>query len=562
MTESSQNSSTENALLGNDVSSRNPNRKTDFADMGRAKLFLLFCGVTTVLPWNFFMSAYDYYMMRLRVGDASNDFDSACVKSLKAWEAATDNGAMCQCSGNDAVWGHVNETITLTSSNNDDIVNDMATLERLVYGANGVGSDSIVVDQKYQKFWNSYLSFATMGTVLMVALITNTSWFNKNFPAENRVSKSLIVVLGCLVVTIMMIYWHPSVDMFFKATLLIVLIINAFGSVYQTTMFQVTGELPMVLLNMMLVGQAAGGVFANIVGAIAGVIMNAVFYDNEPVKKSNALATLFFLIACVVVYITLQGYMKLQKCDVIQHYSSMTTQTDIETPKIQTEEKRSSNMTIITQCYKHYFAVWFTFAITLAYFPTMVSEIRSNNFFWSSPEDECKMQTFSANFFKLGILMMFNIGDYVGRSATNWPGCSFGINKDNSGFRVVLMALARVFFYAIFNACNINGTAEDGNFMHTDLWAILMMLLFGITNGYVGGYAMQYAPEMVKRDVDKGPCGGLVLIFLTAGLLTGAISSFAVIDWVAVGKTAAMTTRLNSLKAGVVGQCFLSCSKV
>ena len=92
---------------------------------------------------------------------------------------------------------------------------------------------------------------------------------------------------------------------------------------------------------------------------------------------------------------------------------------------------------------------------------------------------------------------MFNIADYVGKQFAVWiqkPGPS-----KLGQVSLLLASVLRVAFIPLFMFCNVSVNNRNTDILiHSDAVYIVFMLLFGISNGYIGNIAMMFGPNTVK----------------------------------------------------------------
>lgn len=511
--------STEIALVGNS------DEKFSKAEQKQIWTILFLVGVTTILPWNFFMSAYDYYIVKFdetkwnRTAAQCEFGDSGCGKKM----AIVDEAAcICESETSRALWAGrgINES------------NPASEAFMFVFEESAGKSAQGANDNEYVKFWNSALSFLTMGTMLLTSVIMSTDWIKDNYSEKVRITKSLMVELAILAINIVLIYMELAVPTFFYITLIIVVAINLFSGIFQTTVFQFCACFPGDLYNAMLQGQAIGGMFANI-SAVACSIILPKWFDGctETLGMNNAIALLFFLVAFGIVYATHHFYNQMIQTRMFKYYSKQSDgdmgtpdgAEDALQPRVKTNMSTSK---VLGKVKFHLAAVFMIFTVTLAMFPTMVAEIWSADGPKEDITDKCKLDGFSAVFFKFYVLFMFNFGDFIGRKLCTYS--KLGLTKENSGPRVFIYSILRVIFYWLFLECNIRHD-RSGYLATSDWYFVVVMLAFGVTNGWVGGLAMEFAPSQVENDDDaKGQVGSYTIITLTMGLLAGAALSFGV----------------------------------
>ena len=127
---------------------------------------------------------------------------------------------------------------------------------------------------------------------------------------------------------------------------------------------------------------------------------------------------------------------------------------------------------------------------------------------------------------------MFNTVDIVGRTILSFP--RFHVW---SARRLLTLSLLRTLFIPIFLMCNIQwGSSEStrGPIISSDVLFMLLMMCFGLTNGYVSSMCMMAAPSLEHnprldgRTEDVDVAATVASFFLVGGLAVGSILSFAV----------------------------------
>ena len=93
--------------------------------------------------------------------------------------------------------------------------------------------------------------------------------------------------------------------------------------------------------------------------------------------------------------------------------------------------------------------------------------------------------------------VVFNIADYVGKQLAVWiqkPGPSKW-----GQLSLLVSSILRIGFIPLFMFCNVSVNNRETNILiHSDAAYIVLMVLFGISNGYIGNIAMMFGPGTVK----------------------------------------------------------------
>ncbi|KAK1808474.1 hypothetical protein LTR12_017168 [Friedmanniomyces endolithicus] len=149
-------------------------------------------------------------------------------------------------------------------------------------------------------------------------------------------------------------------------------------------------------------------------------------------------------------------------------------------------------------------AVFVTFAIT------MVSPVFTQRIVSVRPPSQQPAILQPACFIPLAYLF-WNTGDLVGRLLTAIPSLSL-VRRPKL---LLFLAGSRIIFPGLYYLCNIRGR---GAVVNSDFfYLVIVQLLFGITNGYLGSICMIGASEWVAPE-EREAAGGFMGLCLVAGL--------------------------------------------
>ena len=128
--------------------------------------------------------------------------------------------------------------------------------------------------------------------------------------------------------------------------------------------------------------------------------------------------------------------------------------------------------------------------------------------------------------------LVFNIGDLLGRYV-----CSFPKLLVWSANRLLALSAARTLFIPLFLMCNIqrgHSTVIYDPIISSDLLFMVILCLFGFSNGYVSSLCLMSAPSLEHnprlngRAEDVEIAATVASFCLVCGLLLGSIFSFGV----------------------------------
>jgi len=182
------------------------------------------------------------------------------------------------------------------------------------------------------------------------------------------------------------------------------------------------------------------------------------------------------------------------------------------------EEEKGRLMRVFKANATYEFAVAYVFIITLSVFPAISTAILPTN-----------PNTHPLLFTAIHFLAM-NLGDFFGRFICAYPSVYIWSAK-----RLLTLSLARTLFIPIFLMCNVQGsTPGHSPIISSDFLFMIIMLVFGATNGYVSSLCMMAAPSLEHnpnlhgRKEDVSTAATLAGFCLVGGLAVGSIMSFAV----------------------------------
>ncbi|KAJ5075037.1 equilibrative nucleoside transporter 1 isoform a [Anaeramoeba ignava] len=150
---------------------------------------------------------------------------------------------------------------------------------------------------------------------------------------------------------------------------------------------------------------------------------------------------------------------------------------------------------------KFEFGVFFVFFVTLALFPSVITQIPSQ-----------KSSLTSGGWFAIIMISVFNFFDLIGRTLPRWFSRLFP-------FKVLfIIIVSRSVFFVLF-------LLSANKIIYSDALSIIFMVIFALSNGYCSSVIMMIAPHSIqpyKRDA----AGSLMTAFLQIGLVVGSCSSW------------------------------------
>jgi solute carrier family 29 (equilibrative nucleoside transporter), member 1/2/3 len=144
--------------------------------------------------------------------------------------------------------------------------------------------------------------------------------------------------------------------------------------------------------------------------------------------------------------------------------------------------------------------VFYIFFVTLSIFPGVMFQIKGDN-----------PSLLSSGWLAVIYVSLFQIFDYVGRQFT-----SIGVIPPKW---VWLPVILRTGFVPLFVFC------VQPLFFVSNWWGWSFMVVFAITNGYLGSVGMMHGPQRVA-DHQKETAGTIMMVFLQLGIFLGLHFAF------------------------------------
>ncbi|XP_029526122.1 equilibrative nucleoside transporter 2-like isoform X2 [Oncorhynchus nerka] len=472
-------------------------QKNGPVDRGCAVAVIIFIlGLGTLLPWNFFITATEYFDDRLK--------------------------------GTPSSYG-----TTPVANGTTPVAN----------GTTPVTNGTTPVTKDYE-----FASFMTLLAQLPLLLFTlANSFLYQRIREKVRIAVSLVSILCLFLLTAIMVKVPMQPDSFFSITMATIWFINSFGAVLQGSLFGLVGMLPPKYSTLFMSGQGLAGIFA----ALASLL--SILSKTD--KASAALG--YFITPCVATLLTLLSYLLLPHLEFARFYfeksqshhgqlatpngpfesadkekealangdlngynnEPIITNGDFEASRTkealfmtkQTDSHtRSSVLAVFKKVWVMALCVTCVLAVTLSVFPAVTVKVKSvyGNKEWDR------------YFLCVCCFIVFNVMDLIGRSVTSmvqWP------SKRSRLFPVLVVS--RVVFIPLIMLCKTDNRQYLPVLFSHDVAFVAIMTLFAVSNGYLICLCMSYAPQLV-RSKDCETAGALMTFFLALGLSLGAALSF------------------------------------
>eukprot|EP01134_Creolimax_fragrantissima_P005372 CFRG5372T1 len=352
----------------------------------------------------------------------------------------------------------------------------------------------------YESNYNNYITLTTqVSNIVFLALLLRYSYL-----MSLRMRILIPIFLQLIVFSIQAVLVKQETvepDVFMGFLVICCVICGATTSALQGGLFGLAGILPEVYTQALMLGMA-----------LAGLIVASLNVIN--IKEGSNLgynpSFVYFVTTCIVLFFSLFSFWVLSNLPIVRHYQGKTSGSNDK----MVHDKYNFSRTFMA-IYDQLFNVGYNFFITLAIFPSLTSRIIDHSH-WLVTEDGSNL------FVPVFCFVIFNAGDVCGRALSAY---SHIFTPKTLRYAV----LARTLFIPLFLLCDIKYGLLSAVLFHSDVWYILFIVLFSVSNGYLGSLCMMYAPQQVIPE--DGECAGTMMVFsLTTGLLIGSWFSFVFVS--------------------------------
>ncbi|XP_037072363.1 equilibrative nucleoside transporter 1-like [Pollicipes pollicipes] len=371
--------------------------------------------------------------------------------------------------------------------------------------ANSNATDT-TTDLQYNFF--AYLSVASM--------LPNTIFLTLNAVLADKINQQLklLVALGVVIVffivTTILVpvnsdQWQST---FFAITMVMVVILNVGAAVFQGGLFGLSAQFPSKYLSAVLSGQALGAVFA----CVCRIVSIAVSGDDEVAAAVNS-ALVYFTLADITLAVSMGAYLWMTRMAFYKYYTVLHGPKRTANELVDLGQRSSAAVKAPSVSVWRVFlkvkwfalAVCLVFLVTLSMFPAITAKIEPMHA--STKENP---SVWARDYFvPVCCFLLFNLTDYIGRICggyTVWP-------KKHQWYIVLALVVLRVVFVPLFMYL----------FDH-DAYYIVIMIVFGLSNGYLATLCMIYGPGSVEPE-EQNTASSMMAAFLGLGLCLGALLS-------------------------------------
>jgi len=489
----------------------------------------LMLGVLALLPWNFFIMPFSFWMSKLQ--DPNWKENRGAVEQVQS--QVTDQWRQLG-----KILDNAERRISLqavTASAGTLILPDFAfTIERSTVCT---PEQEEYEQNQFQKFWNFDLAVTTTSASLVFSILTSVlaKRLQRAVKCLFCLCGSFICLLGALISCL--IDTHNWIENFFFFGLGLALAITIFCAIFQVSLFGLASVFPekFGVISAVLIGQGIGGVLS------VGLHLISI----ATLKNPNFRAMIFFSLGSFIVGLGIllcmcisrdkdfQRYLieRTFECDSnesliidgIEAVSRSDSQASKVTSSADSDQAVQKEITSFSELVQHktwsYFVtIFLVYTVTLSLFPAVAAQIQPVAY-------DCTKEYHTKWYTALWCIFLFNSGDAAGRIIS-------GKTKEihlSKGRRLLFAALFRMLFLVLLPMCNIRlKSRKTPVIIHNDVAYIIIMGLMSLSGGFIASHAFRYAIKASPgRFAHNTGCA--MAVTMMGGILTGVCLSFAIV---------------------------------
>lgn len=363
----------------------------------------------------------------------------------------------------------------------------------------------------------------SVSAVTNLGAMTVLSKLQKNASYPFRIWTALAINALCFTILAISTLIHTSASIYFGFLLVVIFCASLSTGLIQNGLFAFAsgfgrGE----YIQGIMTGQAVAGVLPPLAQIVSVLIIRQQDGHTGAESQSPKSAFIYFITATVVSIAALLAFFYLlrrqKQTEAMRSAKDSAVQDTPEADGLASSQHGSTaadrtSVGLWTLFRKLPFltaGVFVCFAGTMVGFPVFTAAITSNS-------------GINSAIFIPTAFLLWNVGDLLGRLVTISPKLSL----THYPFALFSISMARLGFIPLYLLCNIKGR---GAVVSSDFfYLVIVQLLFGLSNGYIGSSCMIGASEWVQPE-EREAAGGFMGLALVGGLTVGSLLSFALGD--------------------------------
>ncbi|CAK8677585.1 unnamed protein product [Clavelina lepadiformis] len=400
---------------------------------------------------------------------------------------------------------------------------------------NMTGDKKISEDVQYTYLQNLFENALSIcGTVSSLISQFLIILFLERTNEKIRILGSLICQIIFFIITVALVKvdttkWQQA---FFIVTMILIVALNSGSAVFQSSIFAIVSGMPSKYVQAIMAGQGISGIFASV-----AMIFAIGFSKNPTSSAfAYFLIATGVLVVTLLCYASLSKnvfylhHYKLNKNPNKGHghllnnneardqvFVDENFDNDLEPLLSNAETTQTETFPplwyIFKKTFPHCLSLTLIFFVTLACFPSITASTQSMS----------QKSTWSTLYFSpVCCFLLYNATDWIGRTTAGY--WHYPSEKQTS--LLVFLVILRVAFMPLFALCNVQPRTRLPVIFNNDAYFIVFMAIFGLSNGHLSTLSMQYGPRLVEKE-HTGIVGTLLVFAICVGLTAGAGFSFA-----------------------------------
>jgi len=278
-----------------------------------------------------------------------------------------------------------------------------------------------------------------------------------------------------------------------------IVLVSFATSVLQGSTFGFAGQMPPKYTQAVMGGNGFAGLIVSIIRIITKALTEG---GNNSMATVTLSTSTYFFACCATLLLCLISFIVLLRFPFVEYYMNKSNVIVNDVKNIQYEkseiEKNDNEEVSIFQTFKKIWVMGLSivlcFLITIGIFPGLALSVKSVY----GPRMESWLPVI--------MITTFNLFDFLGRS---FPRIYVLPRK-----LTIIFNISRIIFLPLFILC------VNPPILRNDIVAIIIMIFFAFSNGYLSSCIMMYGPENVN-DNEKVAAGTIMTFLLVFGITMG-----------------------------------------
>ncbi|RDD43107.1 Equilibrative nucleoside transporter 3 [Trichoplax sp. H2] len=351
----------------------------------------------------------------------------------------------------------------------------------------------------------------------------------RSINVRKRMTFSTIILIISFIITAILAELDTSK---WKGTFIILTIATvAFSSLFGTTVYLsslhgLSSIFPKEYSQAVQIGQAVCGVFTAAVNVLSIIVWHSVRHSGVGYFCSGIIILLLALIIQLLLKKNAfaRSYMEKnleydvqQKMKQDRDDDQFCSESDEEFDHIEYDKSTIKRVMYITRkIWPILLALFLCYIVTHMVYPSITTRVFSIH-------KESHGPLTGRLFIPVACFLVYAIADLVGRIISGW----ILMPNYNQGLSLLFLAACRFILVPLFIYCNVQPRKHLSVKIHSDVVYIILILVLGLSQGYVKTLTTMYAPKLVHSRF-KEATGAMVYFCITIAYIVSSLMAFGV----------------------------------